>query len=235
MKKIILLLLIPISLFAQEKVITWDYPIVPGTTEWKSLASNAEKVSVCQIPTQLLGRLKTDELLEICLKYPLLPDIFAFSNINGGFAKFENDFNGFRQLLTRSDVSEKILLKYKSLDPGSIPAMGTVLQKGRYALSMSFLELFISHPEIAKSISNSEKKEFVRELLLKKEEKKSRPEWYHSEGMQTSYFAIVNLVYGKQNLGSDSTKVVRYIYYRTPVEAEVLTSIDLKASKYLKE
>ena len=64
-KKMILLtmLVCPILIFGQA----WDYPVKPGTEEWKSLKSHCEKISVCQIPNEILKNCSTEDLLEICL------------------------------------------------------------------------------------------------------------------------------------------------------------------------
>ena len=94
MKKIIVLLLlaIPIISLAQEKA-SWDFPMKPGSEEWKALSSNEEKISACQIPYKQLSSIATFELIQVCLNYPLLPDVFAFNNAKDGFVKYETDFN----------------------------------------------------------------------------------------------------------------------------------------------
>lgn len=152
----------------------WDFPAKPGSLNWKSFKNNAEKVQSCQIPNDLLTLLKTADLLNICLNYPLLPDIFAFNNIKNGFNKFERDFNGFRELLKREDAANELLKKYKAINPLSIPVNGTILEKGNFALKISFIELFISHPLIIEKTGNSNKKEIIEALLLMKEKKKHR-------------------------------------------------------------
>ncbi|MDP3180209.1 MAG: hypothetical protein Q8M67_00140, partial [Bacteroidota bacterium] len=162
-----LILLIPVLAFPQteEKGNKWDFPVKPGTDSWKSLKNNTEKVETCQVPNDVLSAMRTAELLQVCLHYPLLPDIFAFNNIKVGFDKFERDFNGFRELVKRDDAAEELLKKYKSIDPAVIPVNGTILEKGNYVLSMSFIELFVSHPLVIEKISISDKKEIIIELM----------------------------------------------------------------------
>ncbi len=157
MRKILILLLIilPLISFAQETV--WDYPVKPGDSKWKAFLNNAEKVQACQVPATTLSSLSTGELIQLCLDYPLLPDIFAFNNLQDGFSKFENDFNGFKELLQRNDALDELVKEYKSIDPTAIPVNGTILEKGDYVLGISFLELFISHPSIIGKINEREK------------------------------------------------------------------------------
>ena len=42
-------------------------------------------VQVCQVPEEILQQLTTPALLETCLSYPLLLDMFAFDDLKKGF------------------------------------------------------------------------------------------------------------------------------------------------------
>jgi len=238
MKSIVfLVLLIPLLASSQPSGVKWDYPVKPGTDAWKSLKNNAEKVQACQIPSEIIATMNTGELLNVCLDYPLLPDIFAFSNIKDGFSKFESDFNGFRELIRRDDAAKELLKRYKTLDPLSIPNEGSIMEKGNYVFRFSFIELFISYPLVVEKCSTNEKKEIVRELLLKKEKKKSRLDWYQDTGMQTNYFAIVNMLQsdvGKFQSGHEMTEISPYIYSGILNNPDVLNQIDQLAAEYLK-
>jgi hypothetical protein len=48
----------------------YDYPVKPGTAEWKALGSHVEMLKVCQIPDSNLTRMSTADLLETVLNYP---------------------------------------------------------------------------------------------------------------------------------------------------------------------
>lgn len=237
MKSILFLILfIPLLSFSKTGETKWDFPVKPGTSSWKLLKNNAEMVKACQVPDEVLSTLNTQELLDVCLKYPLLTDIFAFNNIKDGFNKFENDFNGFRELLKRDDAHKELLSKYKSIDPEAIPVNGTILEKGNYVLSLSFLELFVSHPLMIKKLETMGKKEIIKELLLKKEKKKYQPDWYQTTGIQTNYLAITSIILSdsdKFKSELDMNKVSPYIYSGILANPDVLNQIDEAADKYL--
>lgn len=233
---LILLLMVPIAAFSQNDTPSWEFPVKPGTLNWKTLKNNAEKVEACQVPKDVLPLLKTPELIQTCLTYPLLPDMFAFNNIKDGFQKFEDDFNGFRELINREDASIELLKLYRRLDPCLIPEDADILVKGAYAFRFSFIELFISHPLVIEKLSTSGKKEIVKEFLLKKEKKKSRPTWYHVKGIQTNYLAIVNIIQSDTNQfhsGLDISKISPYIYSGIATNLETIEQIDVAANKYL--
>jgi hypothetical protein len=101
---IIVLLIVPIVAFSQNKEPQWDFPVKPGTEQWKKLENNKVKVDACQLPEILLKKTSTDDLLEICLQYPLLYNLFAFNNKMDGINRLFNDFNGIRELFKRKDI-----------------------------------------------------------------------------------------------------------------------------------
>ena len=87
--------------YAQEK---WDYPIKPKTEEWKKLESNKTKVEACQVPEYILRDISTNDLMTLCLQYPLLYDVFAFNNTTDGLRKLFSDFNGIREFSKRESL-----------------------------------------------------------------------------------------------------------------------------------
>ena len=104
---IISLSFVSFAAMAQEKKTVWDYPVKPGTEEWKKFTSNEEMVNACQIPEKILSTLSTEDLMELCLQYPLIYDVFAFENLNHGLDKLFDDFNGIRELYQRFREKKK--------------------------------------------------------------------------------------------------------------------------------
>ena len=73
---IFLLVFISIDMNAQS-IKSWDYPIKPGTEAWQALSTHEDMLKACQIPAEILKTVSTEELIELCLAYPLLGDIFG--------------------------------------------------------------------------------------------------------------------------------------------------------------
>ena len=229
------LIILPLFTFAQSKIV-WDYTLKPGTQEWKLLKSNQEKVDVCQIPTHLLTELETKELLDICLNYPLLPDIFAFNNVEDGFIKFEKDFNGFRELITRNDAMNELLILYAQTDPSAIPINTTIIEKGNYVLKISFIELFASHTSVTNKSTTKIKKEFVKELVLKNSIKKLNPEWYNSIGTQTNFLSLVKIIKSDTdsfNSKLNNSELTSFIYTRNILPSLIQDLINEVANEFL--
>ena len=95
--------------------ILWDYPIKPAMEEWKQLRSRDEMVSACQIPEELLSSLSTEDLTNICVRYPLLFDIFAFNDYIYPANRLYDEFNGIRELFKRKEASKELLKYYNFL------------------------------------------------------------------------------------------------------------------------
>jgi len=171
------------------------------------LKNNKEKVLACQIPDDKLKLLSTAELLETCLNYPLLPDIFAFNKMQDGFDKFKNDFNGIKELLTRKDVAIVLISKYRSVKPLDYGVNLTLIEKGKFSVDISLLEVFCSQQEVLEQIDIEEKRNFVTELLNKYNEK-SKDNIYGRLSFRTLAFCLVNILYSENFIDNSSNEKI---------------------------
>ena len=76
-------------------------PHKPGTEAWQALSTHEDMLKACQIPAEILKTVSTEELIELCLAYPLLGDIFAYNGIQEGISKVSARFNGLQELFKR--------------------------------------------------------------------------------------------------------------------------------------
>lgn len=123
------LLLFAISLFASLGVVSakdnsqnliadgsYNFPVKPGTQEWKSLTTKVEKLKKSQLPDGELAQFSTETLIETVLNYPLRSDLFAFSSYKEGFRAVLSNFNGLAELVKREDAGTKLLHKYRQIN-----------------------------------------------------------------------------------------------------------------------
>lgn len=92
----------------------YEYPILPGTDEWKSFTSLDEKISAVQIPTNIMESMDTQALFETILNYPMLGDLYIFGDISQGFAALKSRCNGIPELLSRPDALDVIYEAYQT-------------------------------------------------------------------------------------------------------------------------
>jgi hypothetical protein len=191
----ILLLLFSLSAMSQEKKTAWDYPVKPGTEQWKKLENNAQKVAVCQMPADLLSDISTKDLTAICLQYPLLYDVLAFNNINSGLKKLFSDFNGIRELSKRTDAIDNLREQYISEIqhfPNILKASN--LEIGHSTTKISLLEILLSYSEFHGNTTKETQKEVLKNLLSGYREKCRYPEYFQGSGFTSNLFARAHVI-----------------------------------------
>ena len=94
----------------------------------------------------MLFRSSTNELIDICLRYPLLYDVFAFNNTDEGLDKLFSDFNGIRALYKRKDASDNLIKRYiqKIHSFSLLNENRSELEKGDFIVAVDMLELILS-------------------------------------------------------------------------------------------
>jgi hypothetical protein len=200
MKKIILLLLIAIPLisFTQEKV-TWDYPVKPGSEEWKSFQSSAEMVESCQIPNDILHTLSTDDLVNLCLRYPMFLDIHFANNIQDGLDIIISRFNGFVELYNRIDCPEVLMDRYFKETPGDVKE-----KKNNNTMTLFYLELLISQEQVIAQLDKSQRNKLFKEALKKINIKRSKKySTYYELGSALILSRLLNSSNMKNKIDSD--------------------------------
>lgn len=95
--------------------VPYDFPVTPDDAEWKRFTTKQEMLDVCQIPQDKLESMTTEALLETVLNYPLIGTFTAFNSLEDACAVMSDDFNGFNELFSRSDISERLMAKYSSI------------------------------------------------------------------------------------------------------------------------
>lgn len=96
----------------------YEYPVVPGTDEWKALDNNIDKLRVCLIPEEILSRMTTEALLESVLTYPMLVNMLIWQTPQQGYEHILRNFNGLQELTEREDFDE--VLETFSLNTASV-------------------------------------------------------------------------------------------------------------------
>ena len=163
MKKLLLVfLLIQICFpsFCQsnkEQKLSFEYPFKQGSAKWKAYKTASDRIAALQIPKEILGKLTTDELIDICLDYPYLSDMFAYSNFDMGFKQMCAKFNGFGELLGREDIAEVLLTRYEK-----IPQVGVLWtkrgneEKGFFSLRIFIITYLLGSENVYKCMNNNQ-------------------------------------------------------------------------------
>ena len=95
---------------------TYSYEGLVGSDYWKTLTTAAERFEACQIPADILPKLSTENLVELCATYPLNFEFMAFDYPIESITNMEERFNGFIELKKCKDSMEKLLALYEGFD-----------------------------------------------------------------------------------------------------------------------
>jgi hypothetical protein len=179
-----------VAVEAQKINVPYDYPIKPGMESWRKFNSQAEMIAACQIPQDVLKQLSTAALVETCLNYPLFSQVVLYNSLQDGFSRFANKFNGFKELLSRSDAPALLLERYKKMDPSGYSQSWPLVQKGQFIYSYLFIEILLAQDEIISKLNPNVKKELARETVKKFDAKAKEKELFGLVGLSHTSFVM---------------------------------------------
>jgi len=180
----ILLALINISiLYAQQTENVWNFPIMPGTEEWGQLDSYEAKLDAYNIPPDILNSMSTKALTESCLSYPEWRLIYTRNSYCAGLSYVVSLFNGFSELLNKTEAVDILITKYKSMDPRNIDKNWSLAEQGLYTFKITYIELLLSHNTFIRNLNNDKESYLLAEAIRKYHSKKTLPQTYSLWGI----------------------------------------------------
>jgi hypothetical protein len=156
----------------------YQFPVRPGSAEWRAFTSHAEMLAATQIPDHVLKQISTEGLIETVLTYPLLSDIFAFNSTQEGFDAVKSRFNGLQALLARHDAGRKLLSRYREMDPATVTQAASSTMQGNIAIEFVYVETLLAQPEIMSQMSAQEQRVLLSETLKKGQQKQNAADVY---------------------------------------------------------
>jgi len=144
---------------------------------------------------KVLSSLSTEDLTDLCLRYPMLWDFYAFNNTNNGLDKLFSDFNGVRELYKRKDVAGSLTQRYveKIQSLSCLDETNPNIHKGLFVISVSVLEGLLSRIEQHDKGDNN-LTEVLRALVLGYEEKMNYAEHFKRFGFQTNFYSRAHVI-----------------------------------------
>jgi hypothetical protein len=247
MKKIVLIL--AVFLFsgscAESTIIpqntdncVYDFPVKPGTPEWKEVWDKLESyeamVGICQIPDSILQCIATGNLMELCLQYPFLFDVFAFNDIKDGLKSLFVNFNGIKEFSKREDAINNLREKYLSdirNFPDKLDNDSTVW---RSKIQISALEFLLSYSEFHYNISKEEQKKILENLLFGYREKIKYSEHFQGFGFDTNLFARAHIIIKIDPSLSKIFENTAILFSGMTTDAELINTIDSLSYELIK-
>lgn len=162
---------------------------------WESLENHAQKVAACQIPDSLLPSIPTDELVSLCMEYPMLLDAYAFNSFAEGVKNVLNDFNGYTELKRRKDCC---LAFFEYLKQYKIDYTSEKLALAKKSLIYSIGEMALAGDEILSTANFDLRREIASFSHAVWESKESKPLYYALSAISSSAYLYVKAISSQQ-------------------------------------
>ena len=177
--------------------ITWDYPIKPSSEQWRQLKSVEQMYQACQIPDNVLKRIDTETLVDICLNFPAPPLFPLYNYPQQAFMTYFSNFNGIRELFERKDAGHYLLKKYAMMSFADFNPLWPLHQQGEFVSHYKFIEAILAQPQIISTLDEKDRKALLKETLKKIDEKLAKEELFGGFSLEINLWAIVTIVHSE--------------------------------------
>ena len=184
----------------------YNYPIKPGTEEWKALGGHDRMLESCQIPENILKNMSTKGLVETVLNYPLLFDMMAYNSIQFGYDQVVSKFNGLQELFNRKDAGIELFARYRTMDPTAIDDDWTLVEKGHYTFGFQHIEVILAQEPILKNLTSVQRRDLLEECFIKYQGKQQLIDIYGKFGHE-SVIRLMGKILQQEHYASFTTKV----------------------------
>jgi len=187
----------------------------------------------CQIPVAVLERLSSDQLAEICLKYPLRGDYVFFDNEREGIKIVINRFNGLIELSKRKDGAMALVKIYQNY-----PVLNFLSEKGSvnypFVYEIMLIELLLAEDIFINQLSNKELLNLQTIVKNKYSEKaKSNSVYGLNNTKKTMLLAAIILDKTSSQLSdNDKNTVTQFIAGYRNAKADLVTETSKIISNY---
>jgi len=158
-----------------EALDMYDFPILPVAWGDQTLA---DRYAALQIPNAVLPVISTEGLLETCLNYPYLLNMYLSDNFQQGFERLVAQFCGFPEFFVRLDFTNVLLKKYRNFADDIIGILLLELEyheKTQISFLDFFLEIMLAQDTVLKNLSKEKEKQLILLSLEHKKIKQSYP------------------------------------------------------------
>jgi hypothetical protein len=190
----ILILFFPLLVFSQLEKPKWDYPVKPGSEEWKKFKSVDDMYQKCQIPDDFKKQLDTENLVDICLNFPAPPQFLFYNTPQDGFMSYYSNFNGIRELFNRKDAGRYLLKKYAEMSLSDFNPQWPLYKQGQFISHYKFVEAILAQTHIIRSLNSEERKSLMKEVIRKMDEKLTKSELFSGNNIEINFWVMAKLL-----------------------------------------
>ena len=181
----------------------WDYPIKPGSVEWKT-RSYDENVAKSQPPADMLKSWDTEMLLKYCADYPFNKVLLLYNNPNHGFKRVYDQATVWQEFIRRTDAVA-VLSQYFEARPSKMLYEMTDDKVRRNDLfTLFFLEKLIAETEFTLFLDASRRRMLANVIFQRYQSKTEYPDQIYGYTYNSSLSAFIKILESDQVLSPES-------------------------------
>jgi hypothetical protein len=188
-------------LHAQMVKTVWDYPVKPGSEEWRN-TSYAEKVKKSQPPKELLDSWNTETLFKCCTNYPFNKVTLMFNNPNDGFKRVYEQSIVWQEFIQRKDAFAVFSNYFEARPYERILEMKNIETRNDELFTLFFLEKIASETNFAINLNPSDKKKLANVILQSHRNKQDYPKEFTGFHYNSSLTALLKILESAQMISS---------------------------------
>lgn len=189
---------------------SWEFPIGPESPEWERLTIR-ERLDALQMPDDVLNAITTRGLLETCLRFPYLGDIFFRDDYQWGFEDLSTEFNGFPELMNRLDLSASLFAKYDEMagEIAQIALLEEIVEIGRFSFRHFTVEMMLSQDVVLESLDARQERELVLKSFSHTNIEQQYPDIFGGIHALSTYLLYAKLTVDAPDVNADMNALLK--------------------------
>lgn len=183
--------------------LVYEYPITPGMTAWDTL-SERQRIEACNIPEAVLAGLRTHDLIEVILAYPLMDVFYNSSSVSFGYLRLVGNFNAILELSQHEHVEARLIDAYEARIAKIDELQRGHSERAKYEFvkEISAIELLSSQVNSASFglggalVDVDNRKKLIKALLAGYDAKTAQPQYFTKLSLNTNIYARMRALIG---------------------------------------
>ncbi|MDR1200130.1 MAG: hypothetical protein LBL58_00685 [Tannerellaceae bacterium] len=178
---------------AINKKVIWDYPVKPGSDEWRETSYN-EKIQRSQPSKDIMNSWNTETLFQYCIDYPFNKAILLFNNPNEGFKNVYEQSSVWKEFIQREDAIS-VFMKHIELRPyEKLFKTNKIEERNNELFILFFLDKIVSETNFAANLDLLNRKKLAKIILQNHQNKEIYPEEFTGFHYNSSLSAILKIL-----------------------------------------
>jgi hypothetical protein len=209
----------------------YKFPIKQGSKEWERVKSINKRIELLQIPDTILKKISTEDLLETSLQFPYLTDILFADNFKRGFEVLTEEFNGFRELLKRQDLTNVLLNKYRNIS-SEITSIKfqSAIEQGKFSFRHFVLEFLLEQDIVLNNLNLEQEKQLFFLSFEHKKIKNSNAEIFSNLNLVPTHLLYAKKIINDTNYKFESAEqkevILNFIQIPVYIDPQIIDKIE---------